>query len=194
MESVYRSNVFSVGDRQLVQLKTKRLLLRPPTMDDAPSIQQLVSAHEIALNTLLIPHPYPEGGAAEWLSRQGKNPNDHTFAITLRKRRDLIGAIGLEVKPEHDRGEIGYWIGVPYWGLGYMTEAARAVVGWAFEELALNRIFAQHFTRNPASGRVLQKIGMRHEGTLRQHNKKWDEYLDVEVYGIVRSEWPARVQ
>jgi len=177
-----------------VQLKTKRLLLRPPTMDDAPSIQQLVSAHEIALNTLLIPHPYPEGGAAEWLSRQGKNPNDHTFAITLRKRRDLIGAIGLEVKPEHDRGEIGYWIGVPYWGLGYMTEAARAVVGWAFEELALNRIFAQHFTRNPASGRVLQKIGMRHEGTLRQHNKKWDEYLDVEVYGIVRSEWPARVQ
>ncbi len=194
MESVYRSNVFSVGDRQLVQLKTKRLLLRPPTMDDAPSIQQLVSAHEIALNTLLIPHPYPEGGAAEWLSRQGKNPNDHTFAITLRKRRDLIGAIGLEVKPEHDRGEIGYWIGIPYWGLGYMTEAARAVVGWAFEELALNRIFAQHFTRNPASGRVLQKIGMRHEGTLRQHNKKWDEYLDVEVYGIVRSEWPARVQ
>lgn len=172
-----------------MQLATDRLLLRPFSMDDAPAVQRLVSAYEIAENTLLIPHPYPEGGAAEWIARHGTMPNNHVFAITLRDGGDVAGAIGLEVQPDHDRGEIGYWIGVPYWGRGYMTEAARAVLGWAFESLRLHKVFAQHFTRNAASGRVLQKIGMTHEGSLRQHDKKWDAYLDIEVYGILHSEW-----
>ena len=168
-------------------IATERLLLRPFTPDDAPTVQRLVSAYEIAENTLLIPHPYPDGAAAEWIARHGKAPNNHVFAIALGD--EAIGAIGLDVQPDHDRGEIGYWIGVPYWGRGYMTEAARGVMGWAFESLDLHRIFAQVFTRNPASGRVLQKIGMKHEGTLRQHDKKWGKYVDVEVYGIVHSEW-----
>lgn len=170
-----------------MQLATERLLLRPFTLDDAPAVQRLASAYEVAENTLLIPHPYPEGAAAEWIAKQ-KPANNHVFAITLHEG-DVIGAVGLEVQPEHDRGEIGYWIGVPYWGRGYMTEAARAVIGWAFESLRLRRVFAFHFTRNPASGRVMQKIGMRHEGSLRQHDKKWNEYVDVEVYGILNSEW-----
>jgi ribosomal-protein-alanine N-acetyltransferase len=172
-----------------MQLATDRLLLRPFVLDDAPAVQRLVSAYEIAENTLLIPHPYPEGAATEWIGKHGTNPNNHVFAIVLRDAGEVLGAIGLDVQPDHDRGEIGYWIGVPYWGRGYMTEAARAVLGWAFESLCLNRVFAQHFTRNPASGRVMQKLGMKHEGSLRQHDKKWGEYLDVEVYGIVRSEW-----
>ena len=114
-------------------------------------------------------------------------PDNHVFAIVLDA--DVIGAIGMEVQREHDRGEIGYWIGVPYWGRGYMTEALRGVLGWAFESLRLHRVFAVHFARNPASGRVMQKAGMRHEGSLRQHDKKWDAYLDVEVYGILDSDW-----
>jgi len=172
-----------------MQIATDRLLLRPFTAADAPSVQRLVSAYEIAEGTLLIPHPYPEGAAAEWIAKQGTNPNNHVFAIALRDAAEAIGAIGLEVVPEHVRGEIGYWIGVPYWGRGYMTEAVRAVIGWAFESLRLHRVFAQHFTRNPASGRVMQKAGMTHEGSLRQHDKKWDAYVDVEVYGILDSEW-----
>ena len=63
------------------------------------------------------------------------------------------------------------------------------MVRHGFESLALNRIWAVHFVRNPASGRVLQKIGMKHEGRMRQHVKKWGEYIDVEMYGIVRSDW-----
>ena len=170
-----------------MQLATKRLLLRPFTLDDAPAVQHLVSAYEIAENTLLIPHPYPDGAAAAWIARHGTTANNHTFAITLDG--EAIGAIGLDVQPDHDRGEIGYWLGLPYWGRGYMTEAAHAVLGWAFESLRVHRVFAQHFTRNPASGRVLQKLGMKHEGSLRQHDKKWGAYLDVEVYGIVDDEW-----
>ena len=170
-----------------MQLATERLLLRPFTLDDAPAVQRLVAAYEIAENTLLIPHPYPEGAAAEWISKLGTKPDNHVFAIVLDA--DVIGAIGMEVQREHDRGEIGYWIGVPYWGRVYMTEALRGVLGWAFESLRLHRVFAVHFTRNPASGRVMQKAGMRHEGSLRQHDKKWDAYLDVEVYGILDSDW-----
>jgi ribosomal-protein-alanine N-acetyltransferase len=173
-----------------MELMTPRLLLRPFTAGDAPVVQRLCAAREIAENTLLIPHPYPDGAAAGWISKHGENPNSHVFAITLRDGGELLGAIGLDVTPAHDRGEIGYWMGVPYWSRGYVTEAARAVVGWAFEELGLKRVFAQHFTRNPASGRVMQKIGMKHEGSLRQHDKKWDQYVDVEVYGILRDEWP----
>jgi RimJ/RimL family protein N-acetyltransferase len=170
-----------------MEIATERLLLRPFTPDDAPAVQRLVSAYEIAKNTLLIPHPYPEGAAAEWISRLGTNPNNHVFAITLSG--EVVGAIGLEIVPEHDRGEIGYWIGLPYWGRGYMTEAVRGVIGWAFHDLRLHRVFAVHFTRNPASGRVMQKAGMRHEGTLRGHDKKWGEHLDVELYGIAHSDW-----
>lgn len=172
-----------------MQIATERLLLRSFTAADAPAVQSLASAYEIAESTLLIPHPYPEGAAAEWIAKQGTSPNHHVFAITLRDSGEVIGAIGMDLTPEHDRGEIGYWIGVPYWNRGYVTEAARAVVGWGFESLGLNRVIAQHFTRNPASGRVMQKIGMKHEGSLRQHDKKWGVYVDVEVYGILHSEW-----
>ena len=113
----------------------------------------------------------------------------HHFAITLRAGGELIGAIGIDVEPEHARAELGYWIGVPYWGRGYATEAAAALVTRAFEVLGLQRVFAYHFTTNPASGRVLQKIGMRHEGTRRKHTRKWDEYPDSECYAILRAEW-----
>lgn len=126
--------------------------------------------------------------AAAWIARP-KDPDHHVFAIILREGGDLVGAIGLEAKPDHGRAEIGYWVGVPYWNRGYVTEAARAVLGFGFESLGLHRIFAMHFTRNPASGRVMQKLGMKHEGTLREHEKKWDVFVDCEVYGILHSEW-----
>jgi ribosomal-protein-alanine N-acetyltransferase len=60
--------------------------------------------------------------------------------------------------------------------------------------LELNRIFAHHFTRNPASGRVMQKLGMKHEGCLRQHFEKWDAFEDMEIYGILKSEWQKNIK
>ena len=113
------------------------------------------------------------------------------LAIEISRSGELAGAIGLNLQREHDRAELGYWIGVPYWGQGYATEAGREVVRYGFEDLALNRIYAFHFVTNPASGRVLQKIGMRYEGKRRQHTLKWGEYLDNEAYGILRSEYRA---
>lgn len=170
-------------------LTTERLLLRSFTLEDAPQLHRLINSREVALNTLRIPFPYPEGEAERWISTHGERKNDHVFAVTLREDGKLVGCVGLHTKPDHNHAEIGYWIGVPYWGAGYATEAARAVMQFGFETLSLNRIFASHFSRNPASGRVLQKIGMRYEGRMRQHLKKWDEYVDLECYGVVRSEF-----
>jgi len=169
-------------------LKTERLVLRPFTLADAPQVQRLAAAREIALNTLRIPHPYPVGAAEAWIAKMGSGP-EATFAIT--GNGEVMGAIGLVVDRTHNRAELGYWLGVPFWGKGYTTEAARAMLRFGFEELLLNRIFADVFSRNTASQRVLQKIGMKHEGTLRQQFRKWDEYVDVECYGVLRSEYAA---
>ena len=84
---------------------------------------------------------------------------------------------------------MGYWVGVPFWGQGICTEAARALLGFGFGDLNLNKIHAHHFTRNPASGRVLQKLGMKYEGQLRQHVLKSDRFEDLFSYGILRSEF-----
>jgi len=172
-------------------LTTERLILRPCVAGDADAIQRLVSDVEIARNTLMIPHPYPEGGAAEWIGKHAARVDDSeeiVFGVVERESGEIVGVIGL-VPKKHNRAEIGYWIGVPYWGRGYASEAARAVIAYAFENLGLNRVEAAHFSRNPASGRVMQKAGMTHEGTHREAVLKWDEYLDTEMYAIVRREW-----
>lgn len=170
-------------------LTTERLVLRPFTLADAPAVQRLAADREIARNTLLIPHPYPEGAAEEWISGHDEKSDNHIFAIALRAGGEAMGAIGLHVEWPHERAEIGFWLGVPYWGNGYATEAARAVVGYALMDAGLNRVFAYHFTGNPASGRVLLKIGMQREGTMRQHLVKWGERVDVDYYGILREDW-----
>ena len=167
-------------------IATQRLTLRPFTAADAPDVQRLAGAREVAENTLLIPHPYPDGAAEVWIAGHEERRDVFSFAID---DGHLVGAIGLHVDRDHNRAEIGYWIGVPFWGRGYASEAAAAVVRFGFEEQKLNRIFADVFSRNPASARVLEKIGMRHEGKMRQHVRKWNEYIDVECYGLVREEW-----
>lgn len=172
------------------RLETARLVLRPFVFEDAADVERLAGDREIAAGTLNIPHPYPDGAAAEWISTHGVNGVD--FCIERREDAALAGAVGMGLEPEHDRAELGYWIGRPYWGRGYATEAAAKVVAYGFEVLGLNRIFAYHFGNNPASGHVLQKIGMKYEGCRRQHTLKWGAYLDNEAYGILRSEWRER--
>jgi ribosomal-protein-alanine N-acetyltransferase len=172
-------------------LTTERLTLRPFELSDAADLHRLAGAAEVAYNTLRIPHPYPEGAAAEWIAthqQMFEEKREVVFAITLRDSGEFVGTIGIHLMP-FDKAEIGYWIGVPYWGRGYATEAAGSVIRYGFEELGLNRIESNHFTRNPSSGRIMEKSGMRYEGLLRQAVKKGDEYLDIKFYGILREDW-----
>jgi RimJ/RimL family protein N-acetyltransferase len=175
-------------------LETERLILRPFTLADAPRVQELAGDKAVASTTLLIPHPYEDGMAEEWIGgHQDKfEKNTETvFAITLKSEGLLIGAMSLHMNPHRENAELGYWIGKPYWNKGYATEAARAVLDYAFTTVRLHRVHASHLTRNPASGRVMRKIGMKHEGCRRQHVKKWDVFEDIEVYGVLRADFAA---
>jgi [ribosomal protein S5]-alanine N-acetyltransferase len=174
------------------ELLTARLRLRRLEQADAADVQRLAGDFAVADTTLSIPHPYPEGAAENWIgSLRAAYDEDRSvvFAITDRATGAFHGAIGLTLHPAHDRAELGYWIGQPFWGRGYATEAARAVLRWGFTTLGLHRIHARHFVRNAASGRVLAKLGMRHEGTARGHFRRWDRYEDVHEYGILREEF-----
>ena len=179
--------------REIPTLRTERLILRPFGLADAPEVQRLAGAREIADTTETIPHPYEDGVAEAWIPRHAEiyaKGEGLTLAITSADGGELVGAISLmQINQDNQRAVLGYWIGHEYWGNGYCTEAAGEIVRFGFEELALNRVVASHLTRNPASGRVMQKIGMVHEGTFRQDIKKWGKFEDIERYGLLASEW-----
>jgi [ribosomal protein S5]-alanine N-acetyltransferase len=173
-------------------LHTERLVLRPLTPQDAPAVQRLAGHRDIASTTLNIPHPYEDGLAEMWietLSPQYEAGAQATYGVTLAETGEVVGAVGLIIRAEHGRAELGYWIGVPYWGRGYATEAARALIEFGFDYLALGRIHASYLARNPASGHVMRKLGMRYEGFLRKHVRKWEVEEDLVVYGILQEEW-----
>jgi len=171
-------------------LNTDRLLLRPHTLADAPDLVRLAGAQEVAATTLRIPHPYSIADGEKFIHAvQSVEGTDAAFAVVLREGLSLVGGVGLHLQLEHGRAELGYWIAVPYWGQGFATEAALAVARYGFEELGLHRIYASHFAGNIASGSVLKKIGMKYEGRQRGPILKWGQYLDLELYGLLRSEW-----
>lgn len=173
-------------------ITTERLVLRPFTLDDAPEVQKLAGAREIADTTLNIPHPYPEGAAEKWISThhdEYQKGGSVSWAVTLKDPRGLIGCISLCVDGKNERAELGYWIARQYWGQGYCTEAARAVLNYGFEHAKLNKISAFYLSRNPASGKVMAKIGMKKEGGMRQHIKKWDKFEDIIHYAILVAEY-----
>lgn len=173
-------------------LATERLVLRPLDEGDAERVRLLAGSREVAATTLHIPHPYPEGAAEAWIAatrEQAVLGTSYTFAITRREDGLLVGCMGLSNSQAQGRGELGYWIGQEYWGLGYATEAARAVVAFGFAQLHLERIWAAYISGNRASGRVMEKVGMTYEGTQRQHVQKWGERFDLLLYGMLRSEF-----
>jgi len=171
-------------------LRTERLLLRPFRPEDARVVQRLAGAREVADTTLTIPHPYLDGVAETWIGTHGdawERGERVTLAITC-EAEGVVGAISLHLILKHRRAELGYWVGQPFWNRGYATEAVRAVLAFGFETLGLNRIHAAHLSRNPASGRVMQKAGMRFEGTLREHVVKAGRLEDLAEFALLRTD------
>lgn len=177
-------------------LTTQRLLLRPFRPSDGPMVERLAGVREVADTTLTIPHPYHPGAGAQWIAGHAAawaRRDNLALAICAHASPDtLLGAINLHITLAHAHGEIGYWIDVARWGAGFATEAATAVVDYGFTDLALHRIQGRHFTRNAASGRVLQKLGMRQEGVQRDAYRRFGQFEDVALYAILRSEWSSR--
>jgi len=175
----------------LPTIDTERLRIRPYAESDIAELIPLIGTREVAETTLRIAHPYTEQDAKAFLEI-AKEPGKLWLAITLRADGRQIGGIGLRIDEQHQHAELGYWLGLPYWGLGYATEAARAMLRYGFRELGLHRIFASHFKHNPASGNILKKLGMRYEGCQREHLLKWGHFVDSELYGLLRQEWETR--
>src|SRR5579864_9465483 len=181
----------TVNMASLPTLETKRLRIRPYSEADIPELLPLIGTREVAATTLRIAHPYTEQDARAFLEL-AKEPGKMWLAITLLSDGRQIGGSGMRIEEQHRHAELGYWLGVDYWGQGYATEAGREMIRYGFEQLDLHRIFATHFAHNPASGNVLRKLGMRHEGCQREHLLKWGQFVDSEIYGLLRHEWEAR--
>ena len=169
-------------------LETERLRIRPYSEADIPELLPLIGTREVAAKHVPALPLYTEQDARAFLELANE-PDKLWLAVTLRADGRQIGGIGLRIEQQHQHAELGYWLGVPFWGQGYATEAAREVIRHGFEDLRLHRIFASHFQHNPASGNVLKKLGMRYEGCQREHLRKWDQFVDSELYGILRREW-----
>jgi len=149
-------------------IETRRLKLRAPEDRDLPRIARMADDWDVARMTLRMPHPYRFEDAVGFLSAcvSQDRSRDNTFAIELEDE-GLIGVIGFF----HDRDpfpEMGYWIGRPYWGRGFATEAVEGALRWASKSWRRKAVVAGHFDDNPASGQVLTKAGFLYTGEVRR--------------------------
>ena len=173
-------------------LHTERLILRPFTFEDAADVQHLFDDPDMASTTDEIEYPYQDGAAEEyiqWCQECFEEGGRTNFAVTLRTDGTLIGKVGLNFRihlPYKD-AELSYWIGKPYWNCGYCTEAAKAVLAYGFREHDIEYIYANYFKRNPASGRVMQKSGMRYVEYIPKDPKRY-YFEDTIRYEILKGE------
>lgn len=176
---------------EIPRLEATHVRLRPFGVADAERLERLIDDAEVASGTLTIPHPYPRGSGAPWIATHGEScraGRSITWAITARRDGRLLGAISLRLVPAHRRAEAGYWIARAEWGRGFATDALRAVIAYAFDVVGLYRVDAHHFVENPASGRVMLKVGMRSEGRRRGAVFRDGRPRDVEEYAILRTD------
>ena len=169
-------------------IETPRLTLRPFEASDARRIAYLAGEYAVARMCSRVPSPYSLAHARTWIAghdRLRQRGQEYPFAVTL-ERDGLIGSCGVMRLPGQEAWEIGYWLGAPYWGQGYASEAGRAVMDWAGVELDATSFSAGHFADNPASGAVLRKLGFAHAGSGELYGLARGAKAPVERYV-----WPA---
>jgi RimJ/RimL family protein N-acetyltransferase len=166
--------------------------LRPLTPGDAPSLARHANDREIWLNLRdRFPHPYTLEDAVGYIAATvGRTPVT-TFGIVVAGQ--ACGTIGLQLHDDIERrnAELGYWLGRDHWGQGIVSDAVRAVTAYAFDALAMERVFAVPFVRNPASRRVLEKAGFVQEGRMRHSAIKDGVLLDQWLYAAYADRRPG---
>jgi len=170
------------------------VVLRPFTFADAPRVTLLAGDAELAEPTSLIPHPYGEGVADQWITTHAALRDRGTAFIYAVTRADdglLVGAVDVQPAPEAV-DSLGYWVGRPYWGRGYATAAMRAIIAMSFGYLDCHRLTASYLARNGASGRVLEKCGLTLVRRVeREHRGKVEVFC---VREISRDAWEQQVR
>lgn len=167
-----------------VQIRTQRLVLRPPALADAARISLLAGDYDVACMTGTIPHPYSEQMAGEWLADALAGEEGVVFMV--ERDGTLIGCTGYRAF-DAEHAELGYWIGKPYWGKGYATEAVRALIAHAFDEDGFAYLKAGHFTDNPGSERILRKLGFVAFGEEKRESAARGGAVDCFTYRLHRA-------
>ncbi len=179
------------------EIKTERLLLNNFEISDAALVARLAGDKRVVEMTASIPYPYEPSMAVSWIDTHQKQEVEDLnsiFAIRLNESKDLIGCINLGINEKHNRAVVGYWLGFDYWGMGYCSEALAEVIRFGFEEKKVHKIWAEHKTFNVASGKVMEKNGMIHEGIMRAHYKQDDgRYLDMSIKSILGSDYKQNI-
>ncbi len=169
-------------------LETKRLALRAPRLEDAKTVAALANDRRIAENTARIPHPYKLTDAQGFIAGANKAADEAVFMITLRDET-IIGACGVVLQDETP--ELGYWLGVPYWGKGYATEALHAAIDYAFTDLEHAALQAGARVTNPASRRVLEKCGFQWTGVGLYRSSAIKSSAPIDRFRLERGIWSA---
>jgi RimJ/RimL family protein N-acetyltransferase len=176
-------------DRDVPVLKTERLVLRAPRLADAKAIVALIGDRRVAETLSRVPHPYSLADAQEFIAWADKAPGQTSFLITTRDG-DLIGGCGVGPLREPEP-EIGYWLGVPFWGNGYATEAVRALLDHAFTELGHDVVLGAARVSNPASRRVLEKCGFQWTGVGLYRVRALNSSAPVDRFRLDRGLWAS---
>ena len=178
----------SFRERSIPVLETKRLTLRAPTLRDAKAIAVLANDRRIAENTARIPHPYKLTDAENFIAGANKADGETVFLVT--RNGTIMGACGVAVA-DPNAPELGYWLGVPYWGQGFVTEALHAVIDFAFSEFEHSALHAGARVTNPASRRVLEKCGFQWTGVGLYRINAIRSSAPIDRFRLERGIWQA---
>ncbi len=164
-------------------IKSKNFILRPHRRGDEESLQKNINNKDIYMYTLRIPHPYNLSDADYWIRRcirisKKKNKPSVHFAIDIGG--EVVGGVGFDI--ENSKAEIGYWLAKKFWNHGIMSEAIKLATDFGFDELKLRRIYANVFSANTASTRVLQRNGYKLEGEMKNYHIKDGKLMDALLY------------
>ena len=173
--------------RNIPVLTTERLTLRAPHHGDVRAITHLANDRRVAENTLGVPHPYGNGDAEQFIAAVNWQDGEATFVVT--RDGELIGICSVAMR--EGTAEIGYWLGVPFWGAGYATETARAVIDHAFADLDYQALAAGARVSNPASRRVLEKCGFQWNGVALYRIRAINSAAPVDRFRLDRGLWAS---
>ena len=174
-------------DEILPVLATARLVLRAPRRSDVKAIATLVNDRRIAANTARIPHPYTIEDAEQFIAAVNKREGEACFVITVDGAP--IGICSVDLR--EDGPEIGYWLGVSYWGRGFATEAVRALIDHAFGDLEHETLISGARVNNPASRRVLEKCGFQWTGVRLSRIRAINSAAPIDRFRLDRGLWAS---
>lgn len=174
-------------ESRAVVLETARLVLRQPNLADVKAVAAIVSDRRVSVNLRRVPHPYTLDDAASFITSAASAGLDTVFLV--ERERKAVGLVGISW--EDDAPELGYCFGVDHWGKGYATEAARAVIDYAFEEFAIDKMTSSARVVNPASRHVLEKCGFNWTGVELHRFVALGSSTPVDCFKLERSVWSS---